>query len=93
MEDRSQRGDDGAKRWFDRLDRSAGELNAFLLVLAIGLAVLDATYFFTFKAVDALPSVNRIGMDPSVATRPVANPNPPLAVLTPTKPGAAATGW
>lgn len=90
MEDRSQRGEGDAKRLFVRLDRTAGELNAFLLVLAIGLAVLDATYFFAFKAVDALPSVSRIGMDPSVA---VANPNPPLAALSPTKPGAAATGW
>ena len=93
MEDRSQRGEGGAKRWFLRLDRTAGEMNAFLLVLAIGLAVLDATYFFTFKALDALPSVNRIEMDRSIAAKPAVSPNPSLAALTPTKPGAATTGW
>jgi hypothetical protein len=37
-----------------RLDRVAGELNAFLLVLAIGLAVLDLTCFMTLEVSQAL---------------------------------------
>jgi len=34
-----------AKPLVKRLDRWAGEINAFLMVLALGLAVLDATCF------------------------------------------------
>jgi hypothetical protein len=37
-----------------RLDRAFGEMNAFLLALAIGLAALDATYFVGTKDVDLL---------------------------------------
>lgn len=37
-----------------RLDRLAGEMNAFLLVLAIGLAVLDLTFFMTLEVSAAL---------------------------------------
>ena len=32
-----------------RLDRAAGDMNAFLLVLAIGLAALDLTCLWAFK--------------------------------------------
>jgi len=39
-----------------RIDRMAGELNAFLVVVAIGLAMLDLAYAAQ-KFVDALPQV------------------------------------
>jgi len=39
-----------------RIDRMAGELNAFLVVVAIGLAMLDLAYAAQ-KFVDALPPV------------------------------------
>ena len=39
---------------FRRIDRIAGELNAFLLVVAIGLAMLDLLYAAQ-HIVDALP--------------------------------------
>ncbi len=39
---------------FRRMDRIAGELNAFLLVVAIGLAMLDLLYAVQ-HIVDALP--------------------------------------
>jgi hypothetical protein len=35
-----------------RIDRLAGEMNAYLLVFAIGLAVLDLTCLVTFAAID-----------------------------------------
>jgi hypothetical protein len=37
-----------------RLDRCAGELNAFLMVLAVGLAILDGTCFTALRFGDAL---------------------------------------
>ena len=37
-----------------RIDRMAGEVNAFLVVAAIGLAMLDLAYFAQ-KFVDSLP--------------------------------------
>ena len=43
------------KRWRTRLDAAAREMNAFLIVLAIGLAVLDGTCFFAFKMRELLP--------------------------------------
>ena len=39
----------------DRLDAAARELNAILLVLAIGLAVLDFTCFFALEVRNAMP--------------------------------------
>ena len=38
-----------------RLDAAAKDLNAVLLVLAIGLAVLDVTCFFAFEVRNAMP--------------------------------------
>jgi hypothetical protein len=48
-----------AKAFAARLDRAAGDINAFLLVLAIGLAMLDVTYLWAFKMRDALPAMAR----------------------------------
>lgn len=92
MDDRSQQSEGGAKLRFVQLDRTARELNAFLLVLAIGFVALDATFFVAFKVRDALPSPPRIEMSPSVAGKPAATPGPSLAALSPTNPGAAVNG-
>src|SRR5205823_11248728 len=72
MENQSPRNHGQAERWTVRLDRLAGELNAFLLVLAIGLAILDFTCFFAFKVRDALPSPARIEADRSLMAKPAA---------------------
>src|SRR5712671_6825237 len=45
MENRSPQGNVRVTRLIDRLDGLAREMNAFLLVLAIGLAALDVTGF------------------------------------------------
>jgi hypothetical protein len=42
-----------------RLDRAAGDMNALLLVLAIGLAALDLTCLWAFKMRDVLPAMAR----------------------------------
>ena len=78
-----------------RLDRAAGELNAFLLVLAIGLAVLDFTCFFAFQVRDALPSPARLEATHghALVTKPApAAGQQPVAAIAPTRP-AMAGGW
>ena len=46
-----------------RLDRVAEELNVFLLVVVLGLATLDFTFFVTEKVVDNLPPVTHVNYD------------------------------
>ncbi|MBV9827718.1 MAG: hypothetical protein JO001_18965 [Alphaproteobacteria bacterium] len=43
-----------------RADRIAGDINVLLVVIAIGLATLDATFFVSQKVVDHLPPITRI---------------------------------
>ena len=40
-----------------RLDRAARDMNAFLFVLAVGLAALDLSFYWAIKLRDALPPV------------------------------------
>jgi len=51
------------KDLIQRLDRVAGHLNVLLVVVALGLATLDFTFFLTEKIVDALPPVTHITYD------------------------------
>ena len=46
-----------------RVDRVMADLNVLLVVLAIGLATLDVTFFVTQKVVDHLPPVTRVTYD------------------------------
>ena len=74
-----------------RLERAAGDMNAFLLVLAIGLATLDLTCLWAFKLQDALPPMTRTSAASSTAinsngainkpaqAKPVPKPNPSAA--------------
>lgn len=92
MENRSLQQRGSAQRWIDPLDRIAREMNAFLLVLAIGLAALDVTGFVAFTVRDAAPAVARGSVDPSDAARRAGALGPSVAVLVPTKPYAQITG-
>jgi hypothetical protein len=40
-----------------RADRLAGHLNVLLVVIALGLATLDFTFFVTEKVIDNLPPI------------------------------------
>jgi hypothetical protein len=73
-------------------DRAVRELNAFLLVLAIGLAVLDTTCFVAFKVRDSLPSAALVNAGGGTAMSSARNNQSP-ATLTPSRHGAAAAGW
>jgi hypothetical protein len=44
--------DQAPQTLMQRLDRLAGEMNAYLFVFAIGLAILDLTCFVTFEAIN-----------------------------------------
>ena len=46
-----------------RIDRVMADLNVLLVVVAIGLATLDVTFFVTQKVVDHLPPVTRVSYD------------------------------
>jgi hypothetical protein len=46
-----------------RIDQVAADLNVLLVVVAIGLATLDMTFFVTRKVVDHLPQVTRVTYD------------------------------
>lgn len=68
-----------------RLDRAARDMNAFLLVLAIGLATLDLTCLWAFKMRDALPGMTRnsassaAGLNKPTHVKPAPNGNPAAA--------------
>ena len=51
------------KETLRRADRIAADLNVLLVVIAIGLATLDATFLLTQQLVDHLPPITRISYD------------------------------
>jgi len=59
-----------------RLDRAAGDVNAFLLVLAIGLATLDLTCLWAFKMRDALPATAQATATSTLAINKPPNQKP-----------------
>jgi hypothetical protein len=67
-----------------------GDLNAFLLVLAIGLATLDLTCFWAFKMRDALPAM-ALATTSSAAANPSKAPQPKQAEAS--RPNAPKVGW
>jgi len=89
MSGKSRQG--AGKRRTEGFDRAVGELNAFLLVLAIGLAVLDGTCFLAFKVRDSLPSA-RLANAGASAAMPLPRPQS-VAALTPSRPGTSISGW
>ena len=76
----------------NRLDRLAREMNAVLLVLAMGLAALDLTGFAAVIIRHAAPSVAGFSLAPSEAVMRAASLGPSVGVPVPTKPGAATAG-
>lgn len=52
-----------------RLDRVAADINVVLLVIALGLATLDITFFVTEAVVDHLPPVTHASYDPPNSAR------------------------
>jgi hypothetical protein len=57
-------GKKGIAGWVQRVDRAAGELNPFLMVLAVGLVVLNLTLYIGLAAAD--------GGSPAAARQPAA---------------------
>lgn len=67
MQDPSPKENGRRSGFIARIERAAGDMNAFLFMLAIGLAALDLSCFWAMKLRDALPAVQ-----PAAATAPVA---------------------
>ena len=58
------------KERLQRLDRLAGDLNVLLVLVAIGLATLDATMLFSQRLIDSIPQVTRIVDAPATGATP-----------------------
>ncbi|HEX3538354.1 MAG TPA: hypothetical protein VHU15_16470 [Stellaceae bacterium] len=57
MQDPSSERREGRLGFAARIDRAARDMNAFLFVLAVGLAALDLSCYWALKLRDALPPV------------------------------------
>lgn len=88
MENPTQPRPDRKRQLISRLDAAAKDLNAVLLVLAIGLAVLDFTCFFAMEVRNAMPP--RIAAEAAVAT-PATAAIPPAPAVAPAQAMAPAT--
>ena len=90
MLNRSPQQDDWRKPLLVRLDRVAGEVNAFLFVLALGLAALDLTCLWAFRMADALPAMARGHVTGAVTpNKPAVPAGRSTAALTPSNPSAS----
>jgi hypothetical protein len=79
------------RRLVNRLEDAAKDLNAVLLVLAIGLAILDLTCFLAVQIRSAMPP--QAAAAPSLSqTKPGAAPGDKVTALAPPQPGAVTTG-
>ena len=90
MESNSPRGKTRKNRWNDRFNTATRDLNAVLIVVAIGLAVLDFTCFVALTARDAVPAH---AAPAAIAATKAAPTQMSIAAMSPTKPAAAVTGW
>jgi hypothetical protein len=88
MPNRSPKKSPSPKSLAARLDRAAGDMNAFLLVLAIGLATLDLTCLWAFKMRDALPAMARATATSTAAVNKPGNQKP----AQPANPAAPSAG-
>jgi hypothetical protein len=86
MQNRSPKKNPPPRSLTARLDRAAGDMNAFLLVLAIGLATLDLTCLWAFKMRDALPAMAQATATSTMAINKPPHQNP----AQPSYPGARA---
>jgi hypothetical protein len=93
MENDRPRGDQTPKSLLGRLDRAAGKMNAFLLVIAIGLAALDFTCFWVIKVRDALPAVTRVEANAATSAKPAASARHNVAAASPSGAGGSMTGF
>ena len=94
MLNRSPQEDNSPKRLVARLERVAGEMNAFLFVLALGLAALDLTCLWAFRMADALPAIARSNATGAVMpNKPAVPTGRTMAALAPSNPSASINGW
>jgi len=94
MLNRSPQENNSPKRLLTRLERVAGEMNAFLFVLALGLAALDLTCLWAFRMADALPAMARSNATGAVMpNKPAVLPGRTMAPQAPSNSSASINGW
>jgi hypothetical protein len=94
MLNRSPQEDDSPRPLLARIDRVAREINAFLFVLALGLAALDLTSLWAFGMADALPTMAQSNATGAVMpNKPVVPAGRTMAALAPSNPNASINGW
>ncbi len=94
MLNRSPQEDTSRKFLLVRLDRLAREMNAFLFVLALGLAALDLTCLWVFRMADALPAMARSNATGAVMpNKPTVPAGRTMAALAPSNRSASINGW
>jgi hypothetical protein len=73
--DRSSRGSPPRAALMQHLERAAGEINPFLAILAIGIAILDLTCYTGLAAARHLPfrapATSAVALSPSAETPPI----------------------
>jgi len=70
------------------------EINAFLFVLALGLATLDLTCLWAFRMADALPAMAQSNATGAVMpNKPAVPTGRTMAALAPSNPNASINGW
>jgi hypothetical protein len=89
MQNRWAKRDRSKKRLLNRIDRVAGEMNVFLLIVAIGLAFLDFTCFFVLETRGTIPAQHRAAAF-GKGTKVQLDGSTPTAIAAPTRP---AGGW
>lgn len=67
MSDGFRRKENNKKSFVERLDRTTRDINMFLLVLAIGLAMLDFTVFCAARVSATLPPSSSFVQQPAAA--------------------------
>ena len=85
-----QQGQDRRRNLIGRLNEAAQDLNAILLVLAIGLAVLDFTCFFVLEVRQALPP-GRLDVEPWAVATPATSAGQAASTSIRSGPAAGAT--
>ena len=94
MLNRSPQEDGSPKPRLARLDRVARKINAFLFVLALGLAALDLTCLWAFRMADALPAMAQSNATGAVIpNKPAVPAGRMMAALAPSNPNASINGW
>lgn len=82
MENRLRSKGNNKYRLIDRLDKATRDVNVFLLVVVIGLAMLDFTAYCAFKITEEMPVSFAAGATAPASTQTIAAAAPAQAAVS-----------